>query len=58
MAATRDSIVKRDAADATVSQFTTASDGVVTVDTSDLDFEGSVDAVPAVVTDRTGRVPR
>ena len=58
VAATRDSIVKRDAADATASQSTTASDGGVTVDTSDLDFEGSVDAVLAVVTDRTGRVPR
>jgi cytidylate kinase len=52
VAATRDQIVQRDRADSTVSQFTTASDGVVTVDTSDLDFEGSVAAVLAVVRER------
>lgn len=49
VAATRDQIVHRDRADSTVSQFTTAADGVVTVDTSDLDFDGSVAAVLAVV---------
>jgi len=49
VAATRDQIVSRDAADSTVSQFTVAADGVVTIDTSDLDFEGSVEAVLAVV---------
>lgn len=55
VAATRDQIVARDRADSTVSQFTTASDGVVTLDTSDLDFEGSVDAVLAIVAEQTGR---
>jgi cytidylate kinase len=49
VAATRDQIVRRDADDSTVSAFTEAADGVVLVDTSDLDFEGSVEAVLAVV---------
>jgi len=53
VAATHDQIVQRDKADATVSQFTEAADGVVTLDTSDLDFEGSVQAVLAVVRERT-----
>lgn len=43
--ATRDQIVRRDRDDATVSEFTVAADGVVTIDTSDLDFEQSVQAV-------------
>ena len=47
--ATRDQIVRRDADDSTVSQFTEAADGVVLVDTSDLDFEQSVQAVLSVV---------
>ena len=49
VAATRDQVVRRDRDDATVSQFTEAADGVVTLDTSDLDFDGSVAAVVAVV---------
>jgi cytidylate kinase len=49
VAATRDSIVERDRADATVSEFSVAADGVTHVDTSDLDFEQSVEAVLAVV---------
>ena len=49
LAATRDQIVRRDRDDSTVSQFTTASDGVVTVDTSQLDLADSVAAVLAVV---------
>jgi cytidylate kinase len=49
VAATRDSIVKRDRADATVSEFSVPADGVTHVDTSDLDFEQSVEAVLAVV---------
>ena len=49
MAATHDQVVRRDRDDSTVSQFTTAADGVVTVDTSHLDFDGSVGAVLAVV---------
>lgn len=47
--ATRDQIVRRDQDDSTVSQFTEAADGVTLVDTSDLDFEGSVRAVLDVV---------
>lgn len=46
---TRQQIVDRDAADSTVSSFMTASDGVVTVDTSDIDFSQSVQAVLQVV---------
>lgn len=49
VAATRDQIVRRDAADATVSQFTVAADGVTHLDTSDLDFEGSIAAVLDIV---------
>ena len=43
--ATRDQIVRRDADDSTVSEFTEAAEGVHLVDTSDLDFEQSVAAV-------------
>jgi CMP/dCMP kinase len=49
VAATHDQIVRRDADDSTVSAFTEAAEGVVLVDTSDLDFEGSVEAVLDVV---------
>jgi cytidylate kinase len=47
--ATRDQVLRRDADDSTVVQFHTAADGVVTVDSSDLDFEQTVEAVLAVV---------
>lgn len=46
---TRSQIVDRDKVDSTVSQFTTAADGVVTIDTSHIDFRQSVDAVLQVV---------
>ncbi|MDO5502726.1 MAG: (d)CMP kinase [Actinomycetia bacterium] len=49
MAATRDQIVRRDRDDATVSNFETAADDVVLLDTSDLDFDQSVAAVLAIV---------
>lgn len=49
LAATRDQIVRRDRDDSTVSQFVTAADGVVTVDTSALDLHEAIDAVLAVV---------
>ncbi|MDQ2758723.1 MAG: (d)CMP kinase [Actinomycetota bacterium] len=49
LAATHDQVVRRDRDDSTVSSFLTAGDGVVTVDTSDLDFGGSVAAVLDVV---------
>jgi len=42
-------VVARDAKDSTVTSFTTAADGVVTVDSSDLDFEQTVRAVLSVV---------
>ena len=47
--ATRDQIVRRDADDSTVSQFTEAAEGVHLVDTSDLDFEQSIEALLDVV---------
>lgn len=43
--ATHDQIVRRDAADSTVSAFFEPAPGVVGIDTSDLTFEQSVDAV-------------
>lgn len=49
VAATHDQVVRRDRDDSTVSQFTTAADGVVTIDTSELDLDGSVQAVLSVV---------
>jgi cytidylate kinase len=49
VAATRSQVIDRDRADSAVSEFTVAADGVTTVDTSHLDFEGSVAAVLAVV---------
>lgn len=55
VAATRDQVLRRDADDSTVAQFHVAADGVVTVDSSDLDFEQTVQAVLAVVARVTGR---
>ena len=52
---TRAQIVERDRTDSTVSTFMTAADGVVTVDTSDIDFQQSVQAVLQVVRKETGR---
>jgi cytidylate kinase len=49
VAATRSQVVDRDKADSAVSEFSVAADGVTTVDTSHLDFEGSVQAVLQVV---------
>jgi cytidylate kinase len=54
--ATRDQVVRRDRDDSAVSQFMQAAPGVDTVDTSDLDFEQSVQAVLDVVAERAGRV--
>ena len=47
--ATRDQVVRRDRDDSTVSEFTEAAEGVTLVDTSDLDFQQSVQAVLDVV---------
>lgn len=49
VAATRDRVIARDALDSTVSQFTTAADGVVTIDSSELGFGETVDVVLDVV---------
>ena len=54
--ATRDQVVRRDRDDSTVSTFTEAAEGVVLVDTSDLDFDESVEAVLDVVARRDGGV--
>lgn len=54
VAATRDQVVRRDAQDSTVVEFRTAADGVVTVDSSELDLEQTVEAVLAVVARVTG----
>ncbi len=54
VAAVHDEVVRRDRDDSTVSQFTVAADGVVLVDTSDLDFDGSVAAVVSVVVAAVG----
>ena len=51
--ATRDQVVRRDRDDSTVSAFTEAADGVVTVDTSDLTLDGSIEAVLDVVAEVT-----
>ncbi|HLS64695.1 MAG TPA: (d)CMP kinase [Ruania sp.] len=50
IAATRDQVERRDADDSTVSNFTTAADGVVTVDTSTLTLDEAVATVRAVIT--------
>lgn len=49
VAATRDQVVRRDADDSTVTQFTVAADGVVTLDSSDLDFDETVQAALRIV---------
>ena len=49
LAATRDQVLRRDAQDGTVSNFTTAADGVITVDTSMMDVEQAVAAVVELV---------
>lgn len=49
LAETRDEVVRRDHMDSTVSQFMTASDGVTSIDSSDLTIEQVVDAVVRLV---------
>ncbi|MGV8979261.1 MAG: (d)CMP kinase [Cellulomonas sp.] len=53
--ATRDQVLRRDADDSTVAAFRVASDGVATVDSSELDFDQTVQAVLDVVIEMTGR---
>lgn len=47
--ATRDQVLRRDADDSTVATFHVAADGVVTVDSSELDLDETVDVVLDVV---------
>ncbi|GGK76152.1 (d)CMP kinase [Ornithinimicrobium pekingense] len=57
LAATHDQIVRRDRDDATVSAFFEPADGVTGLDTSDLTFEQSVQAVLDLVTGRLAPQP-
>ncbi|NAZ83174.1 (d)CMP kinase [Kineococcus sp. R8] len=54
LAATRRGIVERDRLDSRTTAFRTAADGVVTLDSTHLDFDGTVEALLAVVRGRTG----
>ncbi|VEI12418.1 prephenate dehydrogenase [Trueperella bialowiezensis] len=49
VAATRDEVVRRDRDDSTVSNFTTAQDGVTTIDSSDMTIDNVVDAVISLI---------
>jgi len=53
--ATRDQVLRRDADDSTVVEFHVAADGVVTVDSSHLDFDQTVRAVLDVVASEVAR---
>jgi cytidylate kinase len=55
VAATRDQVLRRDADDSTVVQFHVAADGVVTVDSSHLDLDQTVQAVLDVIEQVAGR---
>jgi len=55
MSATHDQVVRRDEDDSTVSQFMEAAAGVTLLDTTDLSFEQSVEAVLELVATQTGR---
>ncbi|GAA1857813.1 bifunctional cytidylate kinase/GTPase Der [Myceligenerans crystallogenes] len=54
VAATRDQVIRRDRDDSTVSQFVEAADGVITLDSSELSFEETVEAVLLIVSETTG----
>lgn len=51
---TQSAITKRDAADAKVSEFMQAADGVVTVDSTDLNFEQTVERIVSLVNEERG----
>ena len=53
LAATRDEVLRRDRDDATVSAFTTAADGVTTIDSSALTLEEVIEVVLGLVARRT-----
>jgi cytidylate kinase len=55
ISATHDQIVRRDRDDSTVSEFMVAAPGVTLLDTTDLEFQQSVDAVLQLVGARIGR---
>jgi CMP/dCMP kinase len=57
LARTRDQVLRRDADDATVSQFLEAADGVTVVDSSHLSLEETVGAVLGLIKDLTGVEP-
>ncbi|GAA4963380.1 (d)CMP kinase [Kineococcus glutinatus] len=57
VASVRDGVVQRDLVDSRTTDFLAAADGVITVDSSDLDFEGTVEAVLAVVGRATAVAP-
>lgn len=46
---TRDQVLRRDQDDSTVAQFTTATDGVITLDSSELTFDQTVDALTDLI---------
>ncbi|MFP7707789.1 prephenate dehydrogenase [Trueperella sp. LYQ141] len=52
IAATRDEIIRRDQQDSTVSNFITAEDGVVTIDSSNLTIDEVVDAVISLIPEK------
>lgn len=52
--ATRDEVLRRDADDATVSTFHVAADGVVTLDSSALTFDQTVETLLDLVAEQTG----
>ncbi|MGB4137679.1 MAG: cytidylate kinase, partial [Microbacterium sp.] len=53
-AAVADALHRRDASDSAVVDFLTAAPGVDVVDSTDLDFAQTIDAVLAVVDERLG----
>lgn len=55
--ATRDQVLRRDADDSAVAEFQVAADGVVTIDSSHLSVDRTVEAVLKVVRKLTGVVP-
>ncbi len=55
MSATHDQVVRRDEDDSTVSQFMDAAEGVIALDTTELSFQQSVEAVLELVATRTSR---
>lgn len=58
LAATREHVAGRDAKDSTVVEFRTAADGVTVLDSSDLTFEETVEALLAIVAGAVGTAGR